>query len=209
MARDAFLIVEDDEATARALGRLFGRHRPCRQVASAAAAREAFATGESWLALVVDLGLPDGSGLEVLSTARARWPLMPALVLTGSHQPDNINRSYALGAEYLCKPASARECETFIRRAIAREGADDARMAVLLDRLSELWALSPREAQLLSLLMADVRRASFPAHLGITENTTKTLVRKLLSKAAASSLDELARRLFRQALEGNRFPSPH
>ena len=203
MEHGAFLIVEDDEAIARSLGRLFGRHRPFFHAATAAAARAAIGGHESWIALVVDIGLPDGSGLDVLGAARTRWPLMPALVLTGSHRPANINRSFALRADYLCKPGSAPDFEAFIHKALAREGIEDARVFALVAQLSEAWQLTPRESVLLSLLVAGVQRAQFPAELGITENTTKSLVRGVLRKASASSLDELARRILRQALAGS------
>lgn len=203
MPQAAFLIVEDDEAIARSLSRLFGRHRTVRHVATAAAARSALEGNVPFVALVVDIGLPDGSGLDVLTAARARWPRLPALVLTGSHKPANINRSFKLHARYLCKPGTAADFETFIREALACEAVDDARMAALLTQLGEQWQLTPREAELISLLVADVSRGELPDELGITENTTKSLVRGVLKKSSTASIDELTRHVLRLALEGS------
>lgn len=157
---------------------------------------------------MVDIGLPDGSGLEVLVVARQRWPLLPALVLTGNAIPDLINRSFSLRAEFLCKPGSRDAFLAFIQRAIAREAVPEPRVAALIDELSVERKLTPREVQLLTLLMADVRRAAFPGELGITENTAKSQIRSLLKKCHANSLDELARMMLKRALDGGQSHPP-
>ena len=54
-------------------------------------ALEQLASHATWIAFIVDLGLPDGSGLEVVSDIRARDRNVPALVLTGNHEHDAIN----------------------------------------------------------------------------------------------------------------------
>src|SRR5207248_11713280 len=85
--KGAFLRVEDDPAIARAIGRLLAKSRPTHHVSRVAEAKAALEDATSWTGLVVDIGLPDGSGLDVLSAAREKWPTLPALVLTGSTQP--------------------------------------------------------------------------------------------------------------------------
>jgi DNA-binding response OmpR family regulator len=57
-----------------------------------------------WRAAIVDIGLPDGSGLDLIEWIRSVRPLTPVLVLSGRCDPDVVNRVYDLAAEYVVKP---------------------------------------------------------------------------------------------------------
>ena len=69
------------------------------------AARALLATGGPFAAVLLDLGLPDGSGLELLREWAGRPPA-PVLVLTGEIEDDILNEVRALGAGVLSKPFS-------------------------------------------------------------------------------------------------------
>ncbi len=66
----SFLIAEDDELVGRILVRALSEHGRTELVTSVEEARTALKTG-SFTAVVVDVGLPDGSGLDVINDARA------------------------------------------------------------------------------------------------------------------------------------------
>jgi CheY-like chemotaxis protein len=66
--------------------------------------------------ILLDLGLPDGSGFDVMETARQRDPDVHVLVATTSLTPTNINRAQALGAEYACEPITSEIVERFLAR---------------------------------------------------------------------------------------------
>lgn len=201
-AKGEFLLVEDDAAIARAVGRLLEKVRPTRHVTGVTAAKIALATRGKWTGLVVDIGLPDGSGLDVVGVARQRWPSLPALVLTGSTQPADINRSFTLRADFLVKPGSPEAIKAFARKAIARESIDDERVADVVDQIVVEVGLTTRERDVLLVAIEDVGRSGVAHALGVRENTAKTHVRTLLKKTAAGSLEDLANRIYRRALAG-------
>jgi CheY-like chemotaxis protein len=72
--------------------------------------------GEPFQALVCDLGLPDGSGLDIVRELKAVTPGLTAIALSGFGTDDDIRRSREAGFdEHLVKPASIQE----LRRALA------------------------------------------------------------------------------------------
>src|SRR4029077_11878720 len=73
-----------------------------------------------WTALVIDISLPDGSGLDALALARKRGYEGPALVFSAYHDPLEINRAYALEAKYLVKPGSPEDLRGFVLEALKR-----------------------------------------------------------------------------------------
>jgi FixJ family two-component response regulator len=197
-----FLVVEDEVRTATALVRLMRRHRETEAVFSFREAQQALLKRADWIGLVVDIGLPDGSGLHVISLARERQPLLPVLVLTGRHDPDVINRSHQLRAEFLCKPPRDEDLLAFVRRAIAFEKVPDDRLSRVVDELARRHDLTVRETEVVVSALSNAR-AQLTEVLGVTENTLKSLVRSVLGKTDYASLDALTKALLRGALDGS------
>lgn len=109
--RPHVLIVEDDENVTSALRALFEAtgHR----VSSAASVDEAIAAcvNDPPAVMLLDLTLPDGDGLEVLSAlARLGVPVPPTAALTGHDLPEVAERCRQAGCrEVLLKPFPPRE----------------------------------------------------------------------------------------------------
>ncbi|MET3353149.1 response regulator transcription factor [Xanthobacter autotrophicus] len=133
-------------------------------VATCADARAALAAGR-FDAVVLDVMLPDGSGLDVLATLRARGDATPVLLLTALDEPPDRVRGLDGGADdYLGKPFDLDELAARVR-AIARRGhgragpllragalvLDPATLSATLD--GQAIALSRREFAVLSALM--------------------------------------------------------
>lgn len=116
------LIVEDDDRLARGMEAA---------LAASGFAVDWLATGEDTLDLaetepygviLLDLGLPDMDGLEVLQTLRRRGAAMPILILTARDAiADRINGLDMGADDYLAKPFDPRELEARVR-ALARRG---------------------------------------------------------------------------------------
>ncbi|MFG1417606.1 response regulator transcription factor [Xanthobacter sp. V0B-10] len=134
------------------------------EVSSCADARAALATGR-FDAVVLDLMLPDGSGLDVLAELRARDDATPVLLLTALDDTADRVRGLDAGADdYLGKPFDLDELAARVR-AIARRGQGRARPvlkagALVLDPATfsatvegRAVALSRREFAVLSALM--------------------------------------------------------
>jgi two-component system response regulator RegA len=101
---DHLLIVEDDEPLRAQLARAF--HGRGYQVSQARSLGELDALAPApWIAALVDLRLPDGSGLDAVKRLRERNSALPILVLTGYGSIASAVEAVRLGAtDYLTKP---------------------------------------------------------------------------------------------------------
>ena len=159
------LIAEDDQVLADGLLRaLRGSGYAVDQVATGTEADAAVASHEFDL-LILDLGLPRMSGLEVLKRLRARGSALPVLILTAADSVEQRVTGLDLGADdYMAKPFSLQELEARVR-ALTRRGLGTAssiirhgpltfdatgRVAYLDDQMVEL---SARELSLLEVLL--------------------------------------------------------
>ena len=190
-ARRRLLIVDDEETFRRAMVRTLTPFGACVEVATVAAALDHLSDGTTWTALVIDIGLTDGSGLDVLSAARERHDC-PALVVSGGREHSIVNRAHALKASFLFKPFSSAELAPFLD---ALKGEDRASQAAR--RARARWSLSERETQILHAALCGETSDEFVARCGITENTYKSHVRRLLDKADYPKLSLLGIDLLR------------
>lgn len=197
------LVVEDELGNAKTLARLLERFRTTRIAGSVVEACALLGGETRWTGLVVDIGLPDGSGLDVAGFARGRFPLLPVLVLTGRNDRTLINRSHKLRAEFVCKPASEADLFGFVRRAVTFERVPDERLAWLIDELSRQCELTPRGTDIVAATVANTPRPQLLEMFQVSENTLKSQVRSVLRKTGFDSLDSLAKSLLHEALSGS------
>ncbi len=121
MTPNNILIVEDEHALGTALSFAVRRagHVPT-LVASGAAALDALKR-ESFAAVVLDIGLPDISGLRVLEKLRAKDQSLPVLIITAHATLDHAISAQKLGAtEYLPKPLDLRQFERTLAGLLAQ-----------------------------------------------------------------------------------------
>jgi len=106
----SILVIEDDPAAARLLQTALSRHGHTVEVAGdVATGRHAVEPGRHHL-MILELFLPDGSGLDLLRYLRADLgSTLPVLLLTGHRQDDLLARAEAAGASgYMTKPFDIR-----------------------------------------------------------------------------------------------------
>lgn len=120
-ARLAILLVEDHADTALIMNRLLRAMGHQVTVAgNVRAACEKIAAGKFDL-LISDIGLPDGTGHDILTRAR---PGMPAIAVSGFGMPEDVQRSLAAGfAEHLVKPINPLALESVLARVVTQAGA--------------------------------------------------------------------------------------
>lgn len=186
----SFLIVDDNPVVARALVRMLDRYGVCQSAVSASDAEHYIASGRAWDGLVIDIHLGDGSGLDVLASARQIHAQTPALVLSGTLDRESVNRAAMLNARFICKPCGTSELAPFVSDVLARTTRD--RVYVATERARHRWALSPREAEIVNATLRGRPRDEYVASSGMSINTYKTHVRKLLEKADYENLATLA-----------------
>jgi DNA-binding response OmpR family regulator len=174
MAGSGILLVEDDEAIASGLARVFdSQGYAVRRLARGGPALAA--ATEDIMLVILDLGLPDMDGIDVCRRLRAARPELAILILSARDQELDVVAGLDAGADdYLVKPFRLSELlarvRAHLRRAAARPEAaehEPLRAAgLVVDRAARrAWrdgrelGLRPKEYELLALLVAEAGRA--------------------------------------------------
>lgn len=194
------MLVEDEPHTRERLERLV-RQLPevhlgavCANCAEARAALDAAAPD----ILLVDLALPDGSGLQLIHGTAQRWPQALIMVISVFGDEAHVVDAIAAGATgYLLKDCSAAEIEKAIRD--LRAGGSPISPAVaghLLRRFrpaapgpaaESAESLSQRELDVLQHIARGRTYAETADQLGIAVNTVGTYTKQIYRKLAVSS----------------------
>jgi DNA-binding NarL/FixJ family response regulator len=197
------LVVEDDRRFRENFARAFagsGDFRLVAAVANVAAAMAALRESPVDL-LLADLGLPDGSGIEVIREAVSRSPACAALVVTVFGDEEHVVSAIEAGASgYLLKDSSGDELLAAARDLLAGGSPISPMVArLVLNRLrpgrekpvleSDV-ELTEREAQILGYVAKGFSFADICGLLGITTNTVKTHVNRIYRKLAVHSRGE-------------------
>ena len=117
------LVVEDEPATLRLMARLLrGLGHQVTTADTVAGALEA-ERGQDFGLIISDIGLTDGSGLELMRRITARRGAVPAIALTGYGMEDDIQRSRAAGfTTHMTKPIDFTKLEAMIRQVVRWSG---------------------------------------------------------------------------------------
>lgn len=211
-------MVEDDAACRLALDDAVGIAPGLRLVWAAASRREALELLQSDApldVLLVDLGLPDGSGLEVIAAARSRWPLCSVMVSTMFGDEMHVLKAIEAGAMgYVLKDLSASELVSEIRslhaggspinpmvarKLLLRQAAQPAVVPAVAEAAASLVSPpSAREAEVLSLVARGHTVEEVAGVLGVSPHTVQTFVRRIYTKLQVNSRAEAVREGVRQ-----------
>ncbi len=188
------LVVDDDPAVRDALTNL---------MRSIGLNVRAFASAAEFLAsprpdapccLVLDVRLPEVSGLDLQAELRRAGDAIPIVFITAHADVRMTVLAMKGGAiEFLPKPFHEQELLDGIRQALQHSAAARGQRAELkiLRRRSAL--LTVREREVMARLLTGMLNKQVAAELGITEITVKIHRRHIMEKMAASSLVDLAR----------------
>ncbi len=165
-----FLVVEDTADVAEAIIERLGRGgHACDRAASLADAKH-FASASAYDLVILDINLPDGSGLDFLKWIRQRKNAVPVLVLTARLAVDDKIGALDFGADdYMVKPFDLGELEARVRAIIRRRSGESGvqlssgnlqfDMATRLATIDGLpLSLTPREQLLLEIFMVNKGR---------------------------------------------------
>lgn len=146
-------IVEDDAGLARGLGRALKANGFTVDHFTTGSDALLMATSEAYCAILLDLGLPDMDGLEVLRTLRRRGVKSPILILTARDAPGASVTGLDQGADdYLIKPFDPAELEARVRALVRRgQGMPDPVIragALTLDLASRTVSLDDKPLSL-------------------------------------------------------------
>jgi DNA-binding NarL/FixJ family response regulator len=151
--------------------------------------------------VIMDVRLPDGSGVEACREIRARWPEVKVLMLTSYADEEALMSAILAGAAgYVLKKIDAGELVSSIRRVGAGESLLDPVMTERLFRKLRgeeeedplLARLSPQERKILSLIQQGLTNREIADDLFLAEKTVKNYVSNLLGKLEMSRRTEAA-----------------
>ena len=119
MAVTRILLVEDDRATLKVMTRLLGKAPYVVKTANTFASALAIATSEDFDLIISDIGLPDGSGLELMRQIRDRYAAR-GIALSGYGMEEDIRRSREAGfLAHLTKPVDFQKLQVAIQQVTA------------------------------------------------------------------------------------------
>ena len=139
--------------------------------------------------LIIDINLPDGSGLEIVSWVRTISAEMAIVVLTFNESDDFLLSAMRAGASaYVNKSAPLTELTAAVDHALASPGSFAAKEIVdALQRKQLKFGLSQRELQILALLPTDEPLSALAKSLFISESTLKTHLTHIYKKLDVKS----------------------
>ena len=200
-------VVDDDASVREALQRL---------VRSAGLKVEAFASAEEFLkrarteepsCLLLDVRLPDLSGLDLQRRMVEANTEMPIVFITGHGDIPTTVRAMKAGAvEFLTKPLVEGDVLESIQHAIARDRAVRGHHAEMADLRARYASLTPREEEVMAWVVSGLLNKQIAGELGISEETVKVHRGHLMRKMAADSLAELVKMSARLGIPDRRNP---
>lgn len=174
---------------------------------------ETFASAQAFLecpratvpnCLVLDVSLPDLSGLDLQNLIASERPDMPIIFITGYGDVPMTVRAMKAGAvEFLTKPFEDEVLLDAIRQAIERSRAALEEKAELSAIQNRYASLSQREREVMALVVSGLLNKQVGGELGISEITVKAHRGQVMRKMEARSLADLVTIAARLRLAGD------
>jgi FixJ family two-component response regulator len=144
--------------------------------------------------LVLDISLPGLNGLELQKRVAVERTDMPIIFITGHGDiPMSVGAMKAGAVEFLTKPFNDEVLLTAIRQALERSRlalAQEAEMQELRDRYA---SLTPREGQVMALVVSGLLNKQVGGELSISEKTVKAHRGQVMQKMKANSVADLVK----------------
>jgi FixJ family two-component response regulator len=187
------LVVDDDYRVREALHSLLAASDLRCVVFGSAAEYIAYPTPDVPACLILDVGLPDINGLE-LQQQMGKTYHPPIIFITGQGDiPSSVRAMKAGALDFLTKPYSVDELLRLVHAALAQDQEHRVKRAHLHVLQRRLQSLTPREREVLPLVVSGLLNKQAAANLGISEVTFQIHRTNVMRKMEADSLAELVR----------------
>ena len=186
------LIVDDDPRIREALAMLLSAFDMQSMTFGSAAGYAAFQRPDLPSCLILDVELPDMSGLDLQRQGGDGHP--PIVFITGKGDIPTSVRAMKDGAvDFLTKPFSEADLMRAVRAAIAQDSDRREKVRDLAELRQRHATLTPREREVLPLVASGLLNKQAASELGISEVTVQIHRGKIMQKMEAGSLAELVR----------------
>jgi FixJ family two-component response regulator len=144
--------------------------------------------------IVLDLRLPGPSGLEFQRTLIKSNIELPIIFISGHGDIPMSVRAIKAGAiEFLTKPLHEQQLLDAVQAGIDRDRARRQQAKVVVDLHRRLNSLTPREREILALVVSGARNKQIAGQLALSEMTVKVHRSQIMRKMRAKSLVDLVR----------------
>lgn len=144
--------------------------------------------------LVLDLAMPGMDGMALQQALAARGSLLPLIFLTGHGDLVSGVAAMKRGAfDFLGKPVDVQQLIAAVSAALSHNGAVRASAARQFEAARLLDRLTPREREVMALIVDGNLNKQAAAQLGTTEKTVKVHRARVMQKTGADSFAALVR----------------
>jgi FixJ family two-component response regulator len=208
MSDGTVYIVDDDPAVGRSLSRL---------IRSVGLNALAFASAQAFLdhprqdepaCMILDVRMPGVGGLDLQARLASVQQVVPIIFITGhGNVPTSVKAMKGGAMDFLQKPFNDDELLAAVQRGLARSRDARAEAAARAEIEQRLRTLTPRERQVLALVVNGLLNKQIAAELGAAEKTIKVHRGRVMQKMRASSIAEVVRMTERIGLSTGSAPN--
>ncbi|AKL95962.1 two component transcriptional regulator LuxR family [Clostridium aceticum] len=198
------LIVDDDLLVCQSLQILLSREEDMEVMATASNGAEAIACCQSALPDVVlmDIRMPVMDGIQATRQIKKDWPQVRVMMLTTFQDEQNIRLAILAGAEgYLIKSTEVSSMAQQLRTLFSGTSVLDADVlkSLMQPEREGFEELTPREKDILELVVQGLSNREIAEHLFLTEGTVRNTLSIILEKLQVRDRTQLAIYYWRRA----------
>lgn len=217
-------IAEDHEITRLGLKLALDQHPEFRVVAEAKDGEEGIKTALKVRpdVILMDLGMPGKDGIQATHEIKRQWPDAKIIILTSHEDSNDIFAALNAGAQGYClKSVSESQLALAIQAVVngaawldpcvsgrvlqaAQKGYNPTQPSSTSSMSTEEWALSPREIDVLKLVIDGLTNREIGQRLGLSADTIKTHIHHIMQKMSVADRTQVAVKALRLGLISNK-----
>ena len=144
--------------------------------------------------MILDIRMPGMSGLELQARLMAESISPAIIIITGHGDVPMAVRAVKAGAiDFIEKPFNEQNLLDSVHRAIAQDALKRGEITQFTDIQERVLTLTPREREVMALVVAGSRNKVIASELGVSQSTIEVHRSRVMEKMQAKTLSELMR----------------